>query len=207
MEWLTCIKSAIEYIENNLLEIKSIDEVATHVYVSSFYLQQGFQILTGYSIGEYIRNRKLYLAAKELKDNNYVIIDIAVKYGYETHESFTKAFTRFHGFTPSKINVKGNYIHKFEPLNINVSIRGGNVVSLDYKISKMLPFKVIGFVKEFDFETSYKMIPLFWDEIYQNYSKNVYSGKKPSNEYEKAILDNCIGEFGACIEKVVSLNI
>ena len=200
MEWLTCIKSSIDYIEEHLLEIKSVEEVASNAYVSSFYLQQGFQILTGYSIGEYIRNRKLYLAAKELTRKGTKVVDIAFKYGYETHESFTKAFTRFHGFSPSKVNVKGNSIKRFEPLTINVSIRGGNVVDLNYKITTMFPFKVIGFVREFDFENSYKEIPLFWDEICEKYCKNIYAGNKPANDYEQAIMDNCIGEFGVCID-------
>ena len=200
MEWLTCIKSTIEYIEEHLLEIRNIEEISSQNYVSSFYLQQGFQILTGYSIGEYIRNRKLYLSALELSSTKQKVVEIAFKYGYETHESFTKAFTRFHGFSPSKVNIKGNHIHIFEPLSINVQIKGGNVVNLDYKITTMFPLKLIGFVKEFDFENSYKEIPLFWDEICEKYCANIYAGNEPANDYEKAIMDNCIGEFGVCIE-------
>lgn len=200
MEWLTCIKSSIDYIETNLLEIKSIDEVAASCYVSSFYLQQGFQILTGYSIGEYIRSRKLYLAALDLINTEEKVIDIAFKYGYETHESFSKAFKRFHGFSPSQVKNKRNYIHKYEPLTINVSIHGGNVMELKYKITTLFPLKLIGFMKEFDFETPYKEIPLFWDEICEKFANNIYAGNEPSNDYEKAIIDNCIGEFGVCYE-------
>lgn len=200
MEWLTCIKSTIDYIEKHLLEIKSIDEIASNNFISTFYLQQGFQILTGYSIGEYIRNRKLYLAALEIKNNKNKIIDVAFKYGYETPESFSKAFYRFHGFYPSRAQDKNNHIRRFEPLKINVQIKGGSIVNLDYKITTLFQMKLIGFVKEFDFETSYKEIPLFWDEICEKYASNVYAGNKPRNDYEQAIIDNCIGEFGVCIE-------
>lgn len=198
MEWLTCIKSSIDYIEKNIKNIKSIDEVSSYLYVSSYYLQVGFQIMTGYSLGEYIRNRKLYLAAVDLK-NNKKVTDVALDYGYETIESFSKAFKRFHGFMPSKI--KENKIRRFDPLTVNIEIKGGNVMDLNYKITKMFPLKLIGFVKEFDFENSYEKIPLFWDEICEKYCyPHIYQGLPAENDYEQAIVDNCIGEFGVCIE-------
>lgn len=198
MEWLTSIKSGIDYIEKNIKTIKSVDEVSSFLGVSSYYLQTGFQIMTGYSIGEYIRNRKLYLAALDLlKDNK--VIDVAFDYGYETPESFTKAFRRYHGFNPSKINE--NSIKRFDPLTIDIQIKGGKTMDLNYKITKMFPLKLIGFVREFDFENSYEMIPKFWDEICEKYCfPRIYQGLAPENAYEKAIVDNCIGEYGVCIE-------
>ena len=198
MEWLTCIKSSINYIEEHIKENISIDDIASNAYVSSYYLQIGFQIMTGYSIGEYIRNRKLYLAALDIL-NNQKIIDVALDYGYETPESFSKAFKRFHGFSPSK--VKKNKIKRFDPLTINIEIKGGEVKDMNYKVTDMFPIKLIGFVKEFDMETSYKKIPLFWDEICEKYCyPRIYKGLPAENEYEQAIQDNCIGEFGVCIE-------
>lgn len=198
MEWLTCIKTSIDYIEKNIKTIKSVDEVAKVVSVSSFYLQTGFQVMTGYSIGEYIRNRKLYLSALKIKEGKK-IIDVAFDYGYETPESFSKAFKRFHGFLPSKI--AHNQIKRFDPLTIDISIKGGEIMDLDYKITPMFALKLIGFVREFDFETSYREIPKFWDEICEKYCyPRIYRGLEPENAYEKAIMDNCIGEFGVCIE-------
>lgn len=200
MEWLASIKSVIQYIEENIETIKSVEEVANHHYISSLYLQQGFQVMTGYSISEYIKGRRLYLAAKELANTNVKVIDVALKYGYENNESFTKAFKRFHGFAPSKTKENFHNIHKFEPLAINISISGGNVTNMDYKIANLFPMKIIGFVKEFDFENSYQEIPKFWDEICEKYCNNIYAGNAPSNEYEQAIVDNCIGEFAVCID-------
>lgn len=198
MEWLTCIKSSIDYIEDHIKENISIEEVAKNSYVSSYYLQVGFQVMTGYSIGEYIRNRKLYLAALDLKSNNKVI-DVALDYGYETPESFTKAFKRFHGFNPSQ--VKKCKIKRFDPLTISIDIKGGEIRDMNYKVTDMFPLKLIGFVKEFDMETSYKEIPLFWDEICEKYCyPHIYRGLPAENDYEQAIIDNCIGEFGVCIE-------
>jgi AraC family transcriptional regulator len=198
MEWLTAIKSTIDYIESHIKEDIKIDNLANNVYVSSYYLQTGFQIMTGYSIGEYIRNRKLYLAAIDLLQDKKVI-DVALDYGYETPEAFTKAFKRFHGFLPSKIKV--NKVKVFNSLTIDIRIRGGELMDLNYKITDMFPLKLIGFMREFDMVDSYKKIPLFWDEICEKYCyPHIYRGLPATNDYEKAIIDNCIGEYGVCIE-------
>ena len=73
---------------------------------------------------------------------------------------------------------------------------------MDYKITPMFPFKVIGFQKEFDNETAYAEIPKFWDEICAKYAANVYAGNPPANPYEQALVDNCIGEYGVCIDDI-----
>lgn len=90
MEWTESLKRAINYMEKHLLEDIGADEVADQVYMSSFYFQKGFKIMTGYSIGEYIRNRRLYMAALELISNKEKIIDLAYKYGYDSPESLQK---------------------------------------------------------------------------------------------------------------------
>ena len=73
---------------------------------------------------------------------------------------------------------------------------------MDYKITTMFPFKVIGFQREFDNETAYTEIPKFWDEICEKYALGVYAGNAPSNPYEQALVDNCIGEYGVCIDDI-----
>ncbi len=199
MEWLTCIRKAIDYMEHHLTDDISAQEVADQVYLSPFFLQKGFSVMTGMGIGEYIRNRRLYLAACELQNTDDKVIDIALRYGYETPESFTKAFARFHGATPSQVRA-GAAITPFLPLTIKLSIQGG--YQMDYRIAPMFPFKVIGFQKVFDTETSYQKIPEYWDEICEKYAKNVYAGNAPANPYEQALVDNCIGEYGVCIDDI-----
>ena len=93
--------------------------------MSQVHFQKGFQIMTGYSVAEYIRNRKLYLAALELKENAVKVIDVAYEYGYETPESFTKAFTRFHGVSPKEMK-QGGFVRTFLPLAIKIDISGGD---------------------------------------------------------------------------------
>lgn len=84
MEWTASLRKAIDYMEEHLLEDIGAEKTAQAVHISPFYFQQGFKIMTGYSIGEYIRNRRLYLAGLEVIKREEKIIDLAYKYGYDT---------------------------------------------------------------------------------------------------------------------------
>ena len=199
MEWLTAIRTAIGYMEAHLREEADLEAVARAVHLSPFFLQRGFSLMTGYGVGEYLRNRRLYEAALDLKKGSEKVIDVALRYGYETPESFTKAFARFHGVTPTQVR-EGAPVRTFLPLTIQISIQGGS--AMDYKTTPMFPFKVIGFQREFDYETAYAEIPKFWDEICEKYACSVYAGNEPANPYEQALVDNCIGEYGVCIDDI-----
>lgn len=197
MEWLTSIRGAVSFMETHLRDDIGLEDVARAVNLSPFFLQRGFSLMTGVGVGEYLRNRRLYEAALDLQKTGERVIDIALKYGYETPESFARAFARFHGATPTQVR-EGAAIRPFLPLIIHLSIQGGS--QMDYKITPMFPFKVIGFQRAFDYETSYAEIPRFWDEICEKYANNVYDGNAPANPYEQALVDNCIGEYGVCID-------
>lgn len=199
MEWLTGIRTAIKYMEEHLEDDIDVSDVAKQVYISPFFLNRGFSVMTGCGIGEYLRSRRLYQAALDLKGTDDKVIDIALRYCYDTPESFTKAFSRFHGASPVQVR-GGAPVRVFLPLKINISIQGGN--QMDYKITPMFPFKVIGFQRIFDNETAYEKIPEFWDEICEKYAENVYAGNDPANPYEQALVDNCIGEYGVCIDDI-----
>jgi len=103
MGWVEGIGKAINYIENNITEEISIEDIAEKAFISPFYFQKGFTMLCGFTVGEYIRQRRLALAGSELISTDERIIDIAVKYGYTSPDSFTKAFIRFHGVTPTAV--------------------------------------------------------------------------------------------------------
>ena len=197
MEWIDQLTKTIDYIEKNLTKDLSIKKIAKNVGVSPFYLQKSFQILTGYSIGEYIRNRRLYLAAIELNENDRKIIDVAYKYKYETPEAFSKAFKRFHMITPSKLK-KGGKIRPFERIRIKINIEQGEDMKVN--VTPMFPIKLIGFEKEFSFENSYTEIPKFWDEICEKHCTRIYAGQEAITPEEKAIVDNCIGEYALCMD-------
>ena len=197
MEWLTSIRGAVAYMEDHLTDDVSLDDVARVVHLSPFFLQRGFSLMTGYGVGEYLRNRRLCQAALDLQGTGEKVIDVAFRYGYETPESFTKAFTRFHGATPTQVR-EGAAMRSFLPLTIQISIQGGS--KMEPKITPLFPFKLIGFQKVFTYEEAYSEIPKFWNETCERYANNVYAGNPPANPYEQALMDNCIGEYGVCID-------
>jgi len=123
MNWIQCLSKTIQYIEDHLTDEISIDEISNQSYASSSHFQLVFHLVMGVTVGEYIRNRRLSLAAQDLLQPNSRIIDIAMRYQYDTQESFSKAFTRFHGVPPSK--AQQGKIKLFHPLSINVTIQGG----------------------------------------------------------------------------------
>lgn len=125
MNWIQSMQTAITYIEKNITNDLNIEKVAESVYSSSANFQRVFSIITGMTIGDYIRNRRLTLAGQELYKTKDKTINIALKYGYETAESFTKAFLRFHGVTPSSARKSDKYLKSFAPLSIQIDIRGG----------------------------------------------------------------------------------
>lgn len=173
MNWSEAIGRAILYIENNLTNDITVKDIAKYVYMSPFYFQKGFAIVCGYSLSEYIRNRKLSVAGYELLNTNNKIIDIALKYGYDSPDSFTKAFTRFHGSTPSKVR-KGGKIKEFAPLKINLILKGG--YTMEYRIEEKEAFKIIGLKNNIQYETASGDIPKIWASFFEKYS---FSKVKP----------------------------
>ncbi len=140
MDWIQGIQRAIDYVEENMTEEIDFEEVARQAYSSSFHFQRIFRILCGFSLGDYIRMRRLSLAGEELSKGNGKIIDMAMKYGYDTPESFTRAFTRFHGITPSEAKHSGN-ARIFTPLSVKLTLTGGS--KMDYRIEKREAFQVV----------------------------------------------------------------
>lgn len=165
MEWTKAISTAIEFIENNITEDISAEDIARQVNISSFYFQKGFSLLCGYTISEYIRCRRLALAAEELVGGAKVI-DTAIKYCYDSPDSFAKAFYRFHGVTPSAVQKNSTMIKAFAPLKITLSLKGG--YAMDYKIVNKGSFAVIGSLKRFTYDNAKDDIPKFWQEHYKS---------------------------------------
>ena len=178
MDWMKAIGEAIEYIEDNITDDITPYDIASHVNISPFYFQKGFSLLCGYSLSEYIRFRRLSLAAHDLIASDERIIDIALKYGYDSPDSFTKAFTRFHGVTPLSARKSCVSLRSFAPLKIKISLSGGYLMT--YKIEKKDSFKVIGKKGTFSYEKAKEVIPLFWKEVFED-SKNTISGQYGMN--------------------------
>ena len=141
MNWLESIEEAIDYIESHLKDDFSVEDVASHVYMSSGYFQKAFSMLCGFTVSEYIRKRRLAEAGMELISSDEKIIDIALTYGYDSHDSFTKAFSRFHGVTPSAVRRGGCTLKAFAPLRLQFILDGGYI--MDYRIEKQPGFEVL----------------------------------------------------------------
>lgn len=141
MDWITGIQQAIDYVEEHIMEPLDYAEIAKCAYSSSFHFQRVFSILCGFTLGEYIRFRRLSLAGSELLYSDAKIIDIALKYGYETPESFSRAFTRFHGLAPSQAKQNSAILKSFSRLSVKLILNGGT--TMDYRIETKDAFKLI----------------------------------------------------------------
>ena len=196
MGWVECIGNAIRYIEDNITEDLTIEGIAKQVSISPFYFQKGFAMLCGFTVGEYIRQRRLALAGSELVSTDKRIIDIALDYGYDSPDSFTKAFTRFHGVTPTAVRKDGAMIKSFAPLKIKFTLEGGCV--MDYKIIEKDSFTVMGASKLFNYDNAKTEIPKFWSELYQPGKTAVVCGMygisidetMGSDKFEYLVADN-----------------
>ncbi len=196
MEWVESIGLAISYIEENILEELTIGSIAKKAMMSPFYFQKGFSMLCGFTVGDYIRQRRLSLAGGELVSTDAKIIDVAVKYRYDSPDSFTKAFTRFHGATPTAVRRDGATVKSFASLKIFFSLEGG--YSMDYKIVEKPSFTVLGVEKTFKYESARTLIPEFWAEHYQSGKGNVVCGtygisideRMQGDEFEYLIADD-----------------
>ena len=147
MDWIDGLQKAIDYIEEHLNDNINYEEIAKQSFSSTFHFQRVFSILCGYTLGEYIRNRRLTLAGKELLLGNKKIIDIALKYGYENPDSFSRAFSRFHGVTPSEVISKNASLKSFLPLILKISLKGGEI--MDYRIEEKNSMILVGYRQRF----------------------------------------------------------
>lgn len=202
MEWTETLRRTVNYLEEHLLEEGAVEGAAQAAYLSPLYLQRGFKLVTGYSMAEYVRNRRLYLAGLEAIAGREKVIDLAYRYGYDTPESFSKAFSRFHGVSPAQLRQSPERLVPFLPMIITLSIRGGQ--GMDFIVEKMESWQVIGVEREFSPDSSYQEIPKFWDEFIKAHCEPLWAGKQPESALEKAVCECNIGEFGVCIEEGAS---
>lgn len=198
MGWMESISEAITYIEKNLTEDLTVDDIAKHVCISPFYFQRGFAMLCGFTVAEYIRKRRLSLAGNDLIYSEQKIIDIALKYGYDSPDSFTKAFLRFHNVTPTAVRKEGALVKSFAPLKVKFSLKGG--YTMDYKIIDKDAFTVMGLSRTFKYESAAVDVPKLWQEYFNSGKDRVVCGlyginmdlEMGGNEFSYMIADNYI---------------
>lgn len=133
MDWIAGIQNAINYVEDHITEELDYADIAKAAACSSYNFQRIFGLLCGFSLGEYIRNRRLTLAGRELSLANAKVIDVALRYGYESPESFSRAFAKFHGITPSDAKKSGAMLKSFSRLSVQIILKGGNI--MDHRVA------------------------------------------------------------------------
>ncbi|WP_416655896.1 AraC family transcriptional regulator [Bacillus amyloliquefaciens] len=145
MDSLKSMNRALKYIEENLTNDIDFKEAAKLAFCSEYHFKRMFSFLTGISLSEYIRRRRLTLAAFELKDRSVKVIDIAIKYGYNSPDSFARAFQHLHGIRPSEAKHNGHSLKAYPRMTFQLSIKGGN--EMNYRIEEKEAFRIVGIKK------------------------------------------------------------
>ena len=162
------LNNTLEYIERNLEVELNIDDISRVSCSSKYHFQRVFHALTGFTVSQYIKNRRLTFAAEELAATDKRITDIALKYGYESLEAFTKAFKRLHGISPSDLKKLNGKIKAFPKISFQISIKGESEII--YRIVEKENYKVFGaeFVTTVVNGAAYEEIPKFINKIFEN---------------------------------------
>ena len=145
MDTLRSMNNAMAYIEEHLTEDIDYRKISKIAYCSEYHFKRMFSFLSGVSLSEYIRRRKLTLAAFDLKDRDLRIIDVAMKYGYSSADSFSRAFHSMHGILPSEARSNNIQLKAYPRMTFQLSIKGG--CEMNYRIVEKESFKLVGFKK------------------------------------------------------------
>ena len=167
MEWLDKLNKSIEYIEDNLDGEINYEEAAKLACCSCYHYQRMFSYIAGVTLSEYIRNRRMTKAAIDLQ-NGEKVMDVSLKYGYESPTSFNRAFKKVHEVSPSMAQKKGTFLKSYSPISFKLTIKG--VEEMEYRIEKKEAFRVVGVQRELtnDFEENSIKVPQLWKESLEN---------------------------------------
>jgi len=164
MEWVTRLENSLDYIEKNLTDEIDFEHLAAIARCSTYHYQRVFSYMVGVPLAVYIRRRKLSLAGVELQQGAKVI-DVAIKYGYESPNSFTRAFKKQHNITPSQAQQEGSLLTSYPRIKFHITIKGD--VEMEYRIETREAFRIIGAKQALsaDLEENFKETPLFWQQV------------------------------------------
>ena len=162
MDWTTRLNLAIDYVEENLGREISIENVASVACCSKYHFHRVFHAKFNVTLAEYIRRRRLTSAAVDLVNSKVKIIDIALKYGYESPNAFTRSFRKIHGVNPSEVRSSQVKLATYHRVTCSVESYGGE--KMDYKIVEKPAFEMVGKSKKFEFDEFAKEGQKFWKE-------------------------------------------
>lgn len=164
MEWIERLNSAINYMEEHMENKIDIEEAAKIACCSTYHFQRMFTYMANCSLSEYIRRRRMSLAAVDLQAGGYKVIDVAQKYGYDSPTAFNRAFKSVHGIAPSQAREEGNILKAFSPIRFQITIKGDS--EMNYRIEKKEDFRIIGLSGhlEKEIEKNFEVVPKMWEK-------------------------------------------
>lgn len=162
MEWIERLNQAIRYIEDHLTEEPDYEQLGRIACCSAYHFQRMFAYMAGTPLSEYIRKRKMSLAAVDLQGGEEKIIDVAAKYGYSSPTAFNRAFQSVHGIAPSAVKNEGVSVKSFPPLTFKITVKG--VGEMNYRIETREAFRIIGISQplEKEIEKNFMVVPNMW---------------------------------------------
>lgn len=165
MEWIERLNEAMGYIEEHLADEIDMDKLGKIACCSSYHFQRMFTYMAGVPLSEYIRRRKMSLAAVDLQGKDRKIIDVAAKYGYSSPTAFNRAFQSVHGIAPSAVKNEGVSVKSFPPIQFKITVKG--VEEMNYRIETKDVFRITGVSVPLnkDIEKNFAVIPSKWQEI------------------------------------------
>ena len=186
MEWIERFNEAISYIEEHLTEEIDYEQLGRIACCSSYHFQRMFTYMAGVPLSEYIRRRKMSLAAVDLQGGNMKIIDVAGKYGYSSPTAFNRAFQTVHGIAPSAVKSEGVSVKSFPPILFKITVKG--VEEMNYRIETKDAFRIVGVSVPLDkdIEKNFSVIPQNWKEISTNGTLQRLTGMMDTPPYGSA---------------------
>jgi len=165
MEWIVRLNSAINYIEENIYDEIDLEEVAKIACCGTYHFQRMFAYMADIPLSEYIRRRRMSLAAVDLQGGDCKVIDIALKYGYGSPTAFNRAFKSVHGIAPSQAKEYGVILKAFPPISFKITIKGD--CALNYRIEKKEAFRIVGIARplEKEIEKNFEIVPQMWQKV------------------------------------------
>lgn len=168
MEWVEKLNEAVGYMEEHLTDEIDYEQLGRIACCSSYHFQRMFAYMAGVPLSEYIRRRKMSLAAVDLQEKGAKIIDVAAKYGYSSPTAFNRAFQSVHGIAPSAVKSEGVSVKSFPPISIKITVKG--VEEMNYRIEKKEAFRIVGVSVPLqkDIEENFTVVPAKWQEVSMN---------------------------------------
>ena len=178
MNTLKNLNDAVKYIEKNLCGDIDTNELAHISGTSADSFSRFFSYMTGMAVSEYIRRRRMTVAADMLNNPDIKVIDVAVQLGYDSPDAFSRAFARQHGIRPTEYRKNGGNLRILPPASFHIMIKGAK--EMNFSLIDISAAELIGISRLFDGEKCYSREALrheMWTEEFEDIPGKLASGE------------------------------